>query len=78
MASLNGVHLLSTVEPTIKVNIRRHDHEMEMEWDGLGCESLTADQGKWSRLRLGGLVPTQSPCKFLSKLLSDWSFGIIP
>jgi hypothetical protein len=46
------------VEPTINVNIRHHDQEIEMEWDVVGCQSFTADPGKWSRLRPGELVPT--------------------
>jgi hypothetical protein len=45
-------------EPSINVNIRQKDDYVEMEWDVVGCESFTADQGRWSRLRPGELLPT--------------------
>ncbi|XGV87096.1 MAG: Ycf34 family protein [Limnothrix sp. BL-A-16] len=46
------------IEPSINVNIRPRDNEIEMEWDVVGCQSFTADQGRWARLRPGELVPT--------------------
>ncbi|OUC15432.1 MAG: hypothetical protein B0A82_06780 [Alkalinema sp. CACIAM 70d] len=45
-------------EPTINVNIREQVDYIEMEWDVVGCLSFVADQGKWSRLRPGELIPT--------------------
>jgi hypothetical protein len=57
------LHLTETpdfeaTEPTINVNIRTTGDEIQMEWDVVGCLSLKADMGKWSRLRPGELVPT--------------------
>jgi len=46
------------IEPTINVNIRPHQDEIEMEWDVVGCNSFVAEMGKWARLRPGELVPT--------------------
>jgi hypothetical protein len=48
----------SPQQPTINVNIRTSGEEIQMEWDVVGCESFKADQGRWSRLRPGELVPT--------------------
>jgi Hypothetical chloroplast protein Ycf34 len=45
-------------EPTINVNIRTSETEIQMEWDVVGCQSFTQDVGKWSRLRPGELIPT--------------------
>ena len=45
-------------EPTINVNIRSRDTEIEMEWDVVGCESFQQETGKWARLRPGEAVPT--------------------
>jgi hypothetical protein len=45
-------------EPTINVNIRPQADYVEMEWDVVGCESFTADTGKWARLRPGEPIPT--------------------
>jgi Hypothetical chloroplast protein Ycf34 len=45
-------------EPRINVNIRPQADYVEMEWDVVGCLSFQADQGRWSRLRPGELVPT--------------------
>jgi Hypothetical chloroplast protein Ycf34 len=44
--------------PTINVNIRTTDAEIQMEWDVVGCESFMAEMGKWSKLRPGELIPT--------------------
>ncbi len=57
------IHLTETpdfdpVEPTINVNIRSHQDEIEMEWDVVGCESFKQETGKWAKLRPGELVPT--------------------
>ena len=57
------IHLTETpdfdpVEPTINVNIRSHQDEIEMEWDVVGCESFKQEIGKWVKLRPGELVPT--------------------
>ncbi|MDJ1170527.1 Ycf34 family protein [Roseofilum sp. BLCC_M154] len=46
------------INPEINVNIRHRDHEIEMEWDVVGCESFKREQGKWARLRPGELIPT--------------------
>ncbi len=46
------------IEPTINVNIRPRENEIEMEWDVVGCNSFVADMGRWARLRPGELVPT--------------------
>jgi hypothetical protein len=46
------------IEPTINVNIRPRQDEIEMEWDVVGCNSFVAEMGKWARLRPGELVPT--------------------
>jgi len=46
------------VEPTINVNIRHRDDDIEMEWDVVGCNSFAQEMGKWSKLRPGELVPT--------------------
>ena len=46
------------IEPTINVNIRPQEDLVEMEWDVVGCESFKLEQGKWSKLRPGELVPT--------------------
>lgn len=45
-------------EPTINVNIRPQTDYVEMEWDVVGCESFTAEMGKWARLRPGEPIPT--------------------
>ncbi len=45
-------------EPEINVNIRTNEDEIQMEWDVVGCASFTREQGKWSKLRPGELVPT--------------------
>jgi hypothetical protein len=45
-------------QPTINVNIRNADQEIEMEWDVVGCASFLEEAGKWSRIRPGELVPT--------------------
>jgi len=57
------IHLTETpdfdpVEPTINVNIRSHQDEIEMEWDVVGCESFKQETGKWAKMRPGELVPT--------------------
>ncbi len=57
------IHLTETpdfdpVEPTINVNIRSHQDEIEMEWDVVGCQSFKQEIGKWVKLRPGELVPT--------------------
>lgn len=46
------------IEPSINVNIRPKADYVEMEWDVVGCQSFTADQGRWARLRPGELIPT--------------------
>ncbi len=46
------------VEPTINVNIRTSDEELQWEWDVVGCQSFTEEAGKWAKLRPGELVPT--------------------
>lgn len=46
------------IEPTINVNIRTQNQEIEMEWDVVGCGSFKESLGKWTRLRPGELVPT--------------------
>jgi hypothetical protein len=46
------------IEPSINVNIRTQADYVEMEWDVVGCQSFTADQGRWARLRPGELIPT--------------------
>ena len=46
------------VEPTINVNIRSYEDEIQMEWDVVGCESFRQDLGKWARFRPGELIPT--------------------
>ncbi|MCX7595304.1 MAG: Ycf34 family protein, partial [Fischerella sp.] len=40
------------------VNIRPRGDVIEMEWDVVGCRSFKLEQGKWSKLRPGELVPT--------------------
>ncbi|MFM2303038.1 MAG: hypothetical protein RLZZ135_443 [Cyanobacteriota bacterium] len=45
-------------DPQINVNIRTNNDGVEMEWDVVGCLSFAKDQGKWTRLRPGELVPT--------------------
>jgi hypothetical protein len=45
-------------EPEINVNIRTSEDEIQMEWDVVGCASFKLEQGKWSKLRPGELVPT--------------------
>lgn len=57
------IHLTETpdfdpVEPTINVNIRSRQDEIEMEWDVVGCQSFKLESGKWAKLRPGELVPT--------------------
>lgn len=57
------IHLTETpdfdpVEPTINVNIRSRQDEIEMEWDVVGCQSFKQETGKWAQLRPGELVPT--------------------
>ncbi|MBD2149113.1 Ycf34 family protein [Pseudanabaena sp. FACHB-1277] len=44
--------------PTINVNIRTDQDDIQMEWDVVGCESFVSEMGKWIRLRPGELVPT--------------------
>jgi hypothetical protein len=44
--------------PSINVNIRHQDQEIEMEWDVVGCDSFAEETGKWAKLRPGELVPT--------------------
>ena len=46
------------IEPSINVNIRSREDEIEMEWDVVGCLSFKQETGKWARLRPGELVPT--------------------
>jgi hypothetical protein len=46
------------VEPSINVNIRNTEDEIEMEWDVVGCLSFKEEAGKWAKLRPGELVPT--------------------
>ncbi|MCM1981359.1 Ycf34 family protein [Lyngbya confervoides] len=46
------------IDPTINVNIRNADLEIEMEWDVVGCASFVESPGKWARLRPGEAVPT--------------------
>jgi hypothetical protein len=46
------------IEPSINVNIRSREDEIEMEWDVVGCKSFKRETGKWARLRPGELVPT--------------------
>lgn len=46
------------IEPTINVNIRPREEEIEMEWDVVGCESFKEETGKWAKLRPGELIPT--------------------
>lgn len=45
-------------EPTINVNIRPFENEIQMEWDVVGCKSFKSEMGKWAKLRPGELVPT--------------------
>ncbi len=45
-------------EPTINVNIRPFENEIQMEWDVVGCKSFKPEMGKWAKLRPGELVPT--------------------
>ena len=45
-------------EPTINVNIRPRQDEIEMEWDVVGCLSFKEEIGKWAKLRPGELIPT--------------------
>ncbi len=57
------IHLTETpdfdpVEPTINVNIRSRQDEIEMEWDVVGCQSFKQETGKWAKLRPGELIPT--------------------
>ena len=57
------IHLTETpdfdpVEPTINVNIRSRQDEIEMEWDVVGCQSFKQESGIWAKLRPGELVPT--------------------
>ena len=57
------IHLTETpdfdpVEPTINVNIRSRQDEIEMEWDVVGCQSFKQESGKWAALRPGELLPT--------------------
>ena len=57
------IHLTETpdfdpVEPTINVNIRSRQDEIEMEWDVVGCQSFKQESSKWAKLRPGELVPT--------------------
>lgn len=44
--------------PTINVNIRTTDQQIQMEWDVVGCLSFKEEQGKWANLRPGELIPT--------------------
>ena len=46
------------VEPSINVNIREQRDFIEVEWDVVGCLSFSKEQGKWSKLRPGELIPT--------------------
>ncbi|NJK34335.1 MAG: Ycf34 family protein [Oscillatoriales cyanobacterium SM2_2_1] len=43
--------------PQINVNIRTTADEILMEWDVVGCDSFTQDQGRWARLRPGEAIP---------------------
>ncbi|MEM8642254.1 MAG: Ycf34 family protein [Cyanobacteria bacterium P01_G01_bin.54] len=45
-------------EPSINVNIRTQGEFVEMEWDVVGCQSFSKEQGKWARLRPGEALPT--------------------
>ena len=45
-------------EPTINVNIRTQDEEIQMEWDVVGCQSFLKESGKWAALRPGEMIPT--------------------
>ncbi len=45
-------------QPTINVNIRTFVDEINLEWDVVGCASFQLEQGRWSRLRPGELIPT--------------------
>lgn len=45
-------------EPTINVNIRPCEDQIEMEWDVVGCNSFKLEVGKWAKLRPGELIPT--------------------
>lgn len=46
--------------PTVRVEGDRiiQDDEFGFEYDVVGCDSFLMEQGKWSRLRPGELVPT--------------------
>ena len=44
--------------PTVNVNIKTTSSDIQMEWDVVGCESFSAEIGKWIKLRPGELVPT--------------------
>jgi Hypothetical chloroplast protein Ycf34 len=44
--------------PSINVNIRTINDEIQMEWDVVGCLSFESEIGKWARLRPGELIPT--------------------
>jgi Hypothetical chloroplast protein Ycf34 len=48
----------TATSPTINVNIRTLDREVEMEWDVVGCDSFSQELGKWAKLRPGELIPT--------------------
>ena len=57
-AHLTEIPDFEAKEPTINVNIRTHDEEIEMEWDVVGCNSFLREDGKWAALRPGEAVPT--------------------
>jgi hypothetical protein len=55
---LTEVPDFEAIGPSVNVNIRTGDGVIEVEWDVVGCESFSVDQGKWARLRPGLAVPT--------------------
>jgi hypothetical protein len=55
---LTEVPDFEAIGPSVNVNIRTGDGVIEVEWDVVGCESFSVDQGKWARLRPGLVVPT--------------------
>jgi len=57
------LHLTETPDfeanaPSINVNIRTSNDEIQMEWDVVGCLSFVSEIGKWAKLRPGELIPT--------------------
>ncbi|MEE3718502.1 Ycf34 family protein [Tumidithrix elongata RA019] len=57
-AHLTAAPDFEATSPTINVNIRTNNDEIQMEWDVVGCESFKPEMGKWVKLRPGELVPT--------------------